>query len=123
MFTISTVIRRFQSELLGEGEKTVFINKNAVVAIAAMLSAGALFSNVGQARLPQAFMEMQDFQSRQAGILPSARNGLLSAVADRNDWTASGGALRGSPALRHSDRAHHDQAEKPRRQRSDFEQS
>ena len=45
------------------------INKNAVVAIAAMLSAGALFSNVGQARPPQVFTEMQDFQSRQAGDL------------------------------------------------------
>jgi hypothetical protein len=101
----------------------MIVNKNAVVAIAAMLSAGALFSNVGQARPPQASTEMQDFQSRQPGILPSARNGLFSAAADRDDWTAWGGALRGSPALRHSDRVHHDQAERPRRQRSDFEQS
>jgi hypothetical protein len=98
-------------------------NKNAVVAIAAMLSAGALFPNVGQARPPRAFTEMQDFQNRQAEILPSARNGLVMAAADRDDWSAWGGALRGSPALRHRDRTHHDQAEKPRRQRSDFEQS
>lgn len=98
-------------------------NKNAVVAIAAMLSAGALSPNVGPARPPQAFTQMQDFQSRQAGILPFARNGLLMDVANRDDWTAWGGALRGSSALRHSDRAHHDQAEKPRGQRSDFEQS
>lgn len=92
-------------------------NKNAVVAIAALLSAGALFPNVGQARPPQAFTGMQGFQNPQAGIMPSARNGLLIAA------TGWGGALRGSPALRHSDRGHHDQAEKPRRQRSDFEQS
>lgn len=98
-------------------------NKNAVVAIAALLSAGALVPNVGQARPPQAFTGMQGFQSPQAGIMPSARNGLLIAATGRDDWTAWGGALRGSPALRHSDRGHHDQAEKPRRQRSDFEQS
>jgi hypothetical protein len=98
-------------------------NENAVVAIAALLSAGALFPDVWQARPPQAFTEMHDFQSAQAGIMPSARHGLLMAAADRDDWTAWGGALRGSPALRHSDRGHHDQAEKPRRQRSDFEQS
>ena len=98
-------------------------NKNAVIAIAALLSAGALFPNVGQARPPQVSTEMQDFQSPQAEIMSSARHGLLIAAADRGDWTAWGGALRGSPALRHSDRGHHDQVENPRRQRSDFEQS
>ena len=78
------------------------LSANAVVAIAALLSAGALVPNVGQARPPQAFTGMQGFQSPQAGIMPSARNGLLIAATGRDDWTAWGGALRGSPALRHS---------------------
>src|SRR5215510_13523187 len=98
-------------------------NRNAVVAIAAMLSAGALFPNVGQAKPFQAFTEMQDSQSRQAGILPTIGSGLLLASAGRDDWTAWGGALRGSPALRPSNRTRGDQAEMHRRQRSDFEQS
>ena len=97
-------------------------NKNTVVAIAAMLSAGALLPNVAQAT-PQVFTELQDFQSRQAAILPSVGNGLLMAAADRDDWTAWGGALRGSPALRHSDHAQDHQDRTHRRPRSDFEQS
>src|SRR5262245_11280352 len=101
----------------------VLWNRNAIVAIAAMLSAGALFPNTGQARPPQAFTEMQGPQSRQAGILPSTGSSLLLAAAGRDDWTSWGGALRGSSALRHGDRTRGDQAKMHRRQRPDFEQS
>src|SRR5262245_19885382 len=104
----------------GQGEMTMSLwSKKSVVAIAAMLSAGALFPNIGQATLPPAITQMQDFQSRQAAILPSGYNGLLAASADQDDWTAWGGALRGSPELRHGDRSHDHQTEMPRRQRSD----
>ena len=82
-----------------------FWNKHTAVAIAALLSVGVLLPN------------------SQAGISPSAGNGLLVAAADRDDWTSWGGALRGSPALRHSDHAQEHQDRTHRRPRSDFEQS
>jgi hypothetical protein len=65
-------------------------NKNAAVVIAAMLSAGALFPSIGKATPAHAVAQVQNFQSYQAGFLPSDCEGLLVASADQDDWTAWG---------------------------------
>ena len=64
-------------------------NKHAVAAIVAMLSAGVITHAVQQIAPIEAAAEMRRFQ--------------VAAASSDGDWTGWGGALRGSPALRHDD--------------------
>jgi hypothetical protein len=73
------------------------LNKKLAVATAAMLGAGGVFPSLAQAMPAQSLTDV-----------PSRYHALLLASADQDDWTAWGGAMRGSAALRHSDGAHND---------------
>ena len=77
-------------------------SKNAVAAIAAIFSAGAVTHVIGL-RTPYGLCgEMHGFQTCAAGMVAS--DCLQAAASSKDDdWTAWGGAMRGSPALKHAD--------------------
>ena len=80
-------------------------SKNAVVAIAAIFSAGAV-THVIALRTPYGLCgEMLRFQTCAAGMLSSDCLQAAATSSKDDDWTAWGGAMRGSPALKHADQA------------------
>jgi hypothetical protein len=84
-------------------------NKKAVVTIAAIFCAGAVTHAIGL-RTPRGLCgEMQRFQTCAAGMPFSDCLQAAAASSKEDDWTAWGGAMRGSPALKHAD-----QAQRPR---------
>src|SRR5262245_11197170 len=75
-------------------------NRNVIAAIAVSLSIGAA-SGIGRPMSQVASAEMQGFQSRPVTRSSSGRLPALVASSQDDDWTAWGGAYRGSPALSH----------------------
>src|SRR5262252_486505 len=86
-------------------------NKNAIAAIAALPSVAIASHVIGAHAVPE---EMQGSERRNAAVTSSSLMQILVASSQYDDWTAWGGAFRGSPALRHGDRERDDLA----RQRS-----
>ena len=76
-------------------------NRNVIAAIAVSLSLDAASGVIGRPMSHQASAEMQSFQSRPATRSSSRRLPVLVASSQDDDWTAWGGAYRGSPALSH----------------------
>ena len=73
---------------------TISARKFAFVASVAMFSAGALAPLMGQPTRHQTAPEVQGFRTC-AEMLRSDCNLVVMASAKDDDWTASGGALRG----------------------------
>src|SRR5215510_1877164 len=92
-------------------------NKNAIAAIAALPSVAIASHVIGQPVAHAAPEEMQGSESRNAAITSSSLMQILVASSQDDDWTAWGGAFRGSPALRHSDRERDDLARQRSRRR------
>ena len=78
-------------------------SKNAIVAIAALLSVGTASHVIGQPLSHLAPAELQATESRAAALPASSRAHVILASSQDDDWTAWGGAYQGSPALRHND--------------------
>ena len=74
--------------------------KTSALAFVAMLGAGGLAQLSGQPTPTGLSPRVQGFASDEAGTLPSASKPALEVSANQDDWTAWGGAMRGSPALR-----------------------
>ena len=70
-------------------------SKLALVASVAMLSASPLTPLKGQPTQHQAAAAVQGFRTCEAGMLRPECNLVVMASAKDDDWTASGGALRG----------------------------
>jgi hypothetical protein len=91
-------------------------NKNAIAAIAALPSVTA-FHVIGQPMAHVVLEEMQGSESRSAAVPSSSLMQVLVASSQDDDWTAWGGAFRGSAALRHGDRERDDLAGQSSRRR------
>src|SRR5262245_42250675 len=89
-------------------------NKNAIAAIAALPSVAIASHVIGAHAVPE---EMQGSERRNAAVTSSSLMQILVASSQYDDWTAWGGAFRGSPALRHSDRERDDLARQRSRRR------
>ena len=76
--------------------------KTSALAFVAMLSAGALTQLSGQPTATGLSPGAPGFASYEAGTPPSASKLVLAVSANQDDWTAWGGAMRGSPALSRS---------------------
>jgi len=70
-------------------------SKSALVASVVMLSASALAPLMAQPIRHQAASEVQGFPTCAAGMLRPDCNLVVMASVKDDDWTASGGALRG----------------------------
>jgi|SRR5215470_2473750 len=77
--------------------------KTSALAFVAMLSAEALTQLSGQPMPTGLSAEVQGYASYEGATLPSAGKRVLAVSANQDDWTAWGGAMRGSPALRNFD--------------------
>jgi hypothetical protein len=73
-------------------------NQTAAIAIAAMLSTGSISHALGVATSHGLVPEIQSSQSYAAG--PSYWKPQLVAYSAKDDWTAWGGSMRGTSALR-----------------------
>src|SRR5262245_65280953 len=80
-------------------------SKNAVVAIAAIFSAAAVTHVIGLRTPYGSCGEMHGFQTCASGMVSSDCLQAAAASSKDDDWTAWGGAMRGSPALKHADQA------------------
>jgi len=78
-------------------------SKNAVVAIAAIFSAGAVTHVIGLRTPNGSCGEMHGFQTCASGMVSSDSLQAAAVSSKDDDWTAWGGAMRGSPALKHAD--------------------
>jgi len=76
-------------------------NRNVIAAIAVLLSIGAASGVIERPMSHKASTEMQGFHSRPVTRSSSGRLPALVASSQEDDWTAWGGAYRGSPALSH----------------------
>jgi hypothetical protein len=74
-------------------------DKISALAFIATLGAGTLTQLGGQAAPNGLSAEVQGFASCEEGMQPSGGKRVLAVSANRGDWTAWGGAMRGSPAL------------------------
>jgi hypothetical protein len=77
----------------------VMAGKISALAFIAMLSAGNLTPVGGQSTPNGLSAEVQGYATCDRAALPSACKRVLAVSANQGDWTAWGGALRGSPAL------------------------
>ena len=73
-------------------------NQTAAIAIAAMLSAGSISHALGVPTSHGLVPEIQSSQSYEAGLRYWKPQ--LAAYSAKDDWTAWGGAMRGTSALR-----------------------
>ena len=92
-------------------------NKNAIAAIAALPSVAIASHAIGQPMAHAVPEEMQGSESRNAAVTSSSLMQILVASSHDDDWTAWGGAFRGSPALRHGHREADDLAGQRSRRR------
>jgi hypothetical protein len=75
----------------------------AVAATVTMLSAGAVTPLIEHRTPYEACAETQGLQGCETVMLSSDYKQVAAASSKEDDWTAWGGAMRGSPALRHDD--------------------
>ena len=92
-------------------------NKNAIAAIAALPSVATASHVFGQPMAQVVLEEMQGSESRNAAAPSSSLMQVLVASSQDDDWTAWGGAFRGSHALRHGYRERDDLAGQRSRRR------
>jgi hypothetical protein len=92
-------------------------NKNVIAAIAALPSVATASHVIGHPMAHMVLEEIKGSKSRSAAVPSSSLMHVLLASSQDDDWTAWGGAFRGSPALRHDDRERDDLAGQSSRRR------